>query len=103
MHTRPTHIVATAAVADWAAESEHRAGWLAHCLSRHVAGDWGDLDVDDRRANDHSVRTCDGRLLSRYDVPSWLAAGTHESALWIITDDLADPDTATTLLWPRDY
>ena len=103
MRIRPALIVVTAAVADWAAESDRRAGWLAHCLSRHVAGDWGDLDVDHRRANDYAVRTRDGRLLSRYDVPTWLEGGTDETALWIITDDLADPDTATTLLWPSDY
>ena len=102
MRTRPALIVATAAVADWAADSDHRAGWLAHCLSRHIAGDWGDLDVDDRRANDHAVRTRDGRLLSRYDVPTWIGADS-DTALWIITDDLADPDTATTLLWPSEY
>ena len=65
-------------------------------LARHLAGDWGDLDVDDRRANDHAARTRDGRLLSRYDVPAWLAAEADD-ALWIITDDLADPDSATTL------
>ena len=102
MHARPALIVATAGVADWAAESDHRTAWLAHCLARHVAGDWGDLDVDDRRANDHAVRTRDGRLLSRYDVPTWIGADS-DTALWIITDDLADPDTVTTLLWPRDY
>ena len=102
MHARPALIVATAGVADWAADSEHRAGWLAHCLARHLAGDWGDLDVNDRRANDQATRTRDGRLLSRYDVPAWLAAEADD-ALWIITDDLADPDSATTLLWPAEY
>jgi hypothetical protein len=102
MHARPALIVATAGVADWAAESEHRAAWLAHCLARHVAGDWGDLDPDDRRANGHAVRTRDGRLLSRYAVPSWLSAGSG-TALWVITEDLADPDTATMLLWPSEY
>ena len=103
MHARPTLIVATAGVTDWAAECDHRTAWLAHCLARHLAGDWGDLDTDDRRANDHAIRTRDGRLLSRYDMPAWLAADTRDTALWIITDDLADPDTATTLLWPSDY
>jgi len=103
MRTRPALVVATAAVADWSAESEHRTAWLAHCLARHLAGDWGDLGADDRRANDHAARQHDGRLLSRYDVPAWLAADPHPQALWIITDDLAHPDSATTLLWPSDY
>jgi hypothetical protein len=96
-------VVTTAAVADWAADSDHRARWLAHCLQRHLAGDWGELDPDDRRANDHAVRSRDGRLLSRYDLPAWLAADCPDHALWVITDDLADPETATTLLLPSDY
>jgi hypothetical protein len=96
-------VVATAAVADWAVESEYRTAWLAHCLARHLAADWGDLDPDDRRANDHAIGLHDGRLLSRYDLPAWLAADAQSAALWIITDDVADPDTATTLLWPSDY
>jgi hypothetical protein len=28
---------------------------------------------------------------------------TAERRLWVITDDLEDPDTATTLLRPSDY
>lgn len=103
MHTRPALIVTTAGIADWAAASDHHARWLAHCLHRHCAGDWGDLDPDDRRANDHAARTHEGRLLSRYTIPAWLGAGTHDTAVWIITDDLADPDTATTILFPSDY
>lgn len=65
MNARPVLIVTTAGVADWAAESEHHTAWLAHSLSRHLTGDWGNLDVDDRRANDHAVRNRDGRLLSK--------------------------------------
>lgn len=103
MNARQVVIVATAGLADWSDESTHRKTWLGHCLERHLTGDWGDLDADDRRANDHAVRTRDGRLLSRYDLPSWLAANATKTALWIITDDLADPDTATTLLWPSEY
>ncbi len=67
-----------------------------------ITGDWGDLDVDDRRANDQATRARDGRLLSRYDVPVWLAAEADD-ALWIITDGLAGPDSAITLLWPAEY
>ena len=32
-----------------------------------------------------------------------LAATTVEHQVWVITDDLEDPDTATTILWPSDY
>jgi len=97
------HTVVTSAVQAWA-ESEHtRMVWLAGCLARHLAGEWGDVDADDRATNDHALRRGEGRLLSAYDLPADLAGTTAEQQVWVITDDLEDPDTATTILWPSDY
>jgi hypothetical protein len=81
-----------------------RVAWLAACLRRHVTGDWGDIDSDDWAANDAVVRHRCGRVLSAYRLPAELAAATaRDDQLWIITDDVEDPDTATTILWPSDY
>lgn len=64
----------------------------AEYLVRHVAGDWGDLDAEDRAANDRAL--LDGtRLLSAYRLSSG-------QKLWIITE--ADR-SATTLLLPSEY
>ena len=41
--------------------------------------------------------------MSSYRVPAELIETTAETTLWVITDDLDDPDTATTVLWPSDY
>ncbi|MGA8581363.1 MAG: hypothetical protein WB579_21920, partial [Bryobacteraceae bacterium] len=61
-------------------------------LERHVTGDWGDVDEDDRRENEHSlVRGC--LLLSAYA----LSNGTR---LWVVTE--ADR-SATTILLPSEY
>ena len=61
-------------------------------LRRHVAGDWGNLDENDRAENDLSVR--EGfRLLSSYR----LSDGTK---IWIITE--ADR-SSTTILLPSEY
>ena len=61
-------------------------------LSRHVKGDWGELDEDDRQGNERSLR--EGyRLLSSYTSKS----GTK---FWIITE--ADR-SVTTVLLPEDY
>ncbi|MGD9746613.1 MAG: hypothetical protein AB7I98_03040 [Verrucomicrobiales bacterium] len=38
--------------------------WLLH---RHQCGDWGDLDDEDKQANDRNLIN-GGRLLSRYDI-----------------------------------
>jgi hypothetical protein len=68
-----------------------------------VAGDWGDLDAADWTANDAAVRHGCGRLLSAYRLPVELAFAGTDTTVWVITDDLEDPDTATTILWPSDY
>ena len=61
-------------------------------LRRHVSGDWGELDEEDRRENELSLR--EGfRLLSSYRLK------TGEK-LWIITE--ADR-SVTTLLLPEEY
>lgn len=61
-------------------------------LTRHVAGDWGDLDEEDRAANDHAAILGE-RLLSAYN----LADSTR---VWVITE--ADR-SVTTVLLPSDY
>jgi hypothetical protein len=61
-------------------------------LQRHVSGDWGDVDDDDRLENEDSL-ACNLRLFSVY----------HTSAgekFWIITE--ADR-SSTTVLLPKDY
>jgi hypothetical protein len=61
-------------------------------VARHASGEWGDLDADDRAANEQALR--DGaRLLSAYRLPDG-------ERLWIITE--ADR-SATTLLLPDEY
>ncbi len=61
-------------------------------LDRHVTGDWGDLDEDDKRENEYSVSR-HLRILSAYR----LATGVK---IWIITE--ADR-SATTILLPDEY
>jgi hypothetical protein len=61
-------------------------------ISRHMAGDWGEVDEHDRRENELSLR--EGfRILSAYT----LSDGTK---IWIITE--ADR-SATTILLPEEY
>ena len=64
----------------------------AEFLDRHVTGDWGELDEEDKQENEFSVRN-GFRILSAYTT----AAGDK---IWIITE--ADR-SATTLLLPEEY
>ena len=61
-------------------------------LRRHIVGDWGELDENDRAENEISLQQ-GFRLLSAYR----LEDGTR---LWIITE--ADR-SVTTLLLPSEY
>jgi hypothetical protein len=61
-------------------------------LSRHHRGDWGDLDEEDKEANDQSLIN-GSRLLSAYHSAKGIK-------VWIITE--ADR-SATTVLLPSEY
>lgn len=61
-------------------------------LNRHLSGDWGDLDEQDKAENELSVQQ-GFRILSAYTL-------TSREKLWIITE--ADR-SSTTLLRPDEY
>ena len=65
---------------------------LLRALRRHADGDWGNLDADDRQANERAV-TEGGRILSAYE-------SERGVEFWIITE--ADR-SATTALLPSEY
>ena len=50
---------------------------IVRLLHRHQCGDWGDLDDEDKLANDRDLK-CGERLLSRYD--------TEAGPLYVITE-----------------
>ena len=64
-------------------------------LARHVYGDWGDLDEEDREANRQALRL-GGRVFSSYVIGSGLSA----RKCWCITE--ADR-SSTTFLLPEEY
>ncbi len=80
-------VVATANALDTLSEQD-----VHDALLRHAAADWGELDEEDRRANDLSLEH-GGRLLSAYRSQD----GTR---FWIITEH---DRSATTVLLPEDY
>ena len=64
---------------------------ILNALNRHVVGDWGELDEEDRQTNDEALQSgC--RLLSAYRSDS--------TKFWIITEASRE---VTTVLLPEDY
>ena len=66
-------------------------------LDKHAAGDWGEIDAGDKRANEEALVSGD-RLLSAYRTLKGIN-------LWIITEAEDDQNNraATTLLLPEQY
>lgn len=62
-----------------------------HYLSRHASGDWGEIDKQDRRENELSLKH-GWRVVSSYPV--------GDRCIWIITE--ADR-SVTTILLPEEY
>ena len=60
-------------------------------LARHQSGDWGDLDEEDRRENERSLKH-GWRIFSSYPV--------GEKVIWIITEANR---SVTTILLPEEY
>lgn len=81
--------VATPGALDAMAQTQTNPAVLLH---RHLCGDWGDLDGEDKQRNDEALS--DGsRIFSAYQVAETVK-------LWVITE--ADR-SATTILLPEEY
>jgi hypothetical protein len=61
-------------------------------LTRHVTGDWGQLEDEDKKENELSLQQ-GFRLLSAYEISTGLK-------IWVITER---DRSATTLLLPSEY
>jgi len=66
-------------------------------LARHVIGDWGDLDAEDRQANDAALIN-GSRILSAY-------VTRKGERLWVITEAVNEANLryCSTLLKPSEY
>ena len=62
-------------------------------IKRHASGDWGEIDVEDREANEQALLH-GARLLSAYRTQQ------TNTKLWVITE--ADR-SSTTILLPEEY
>lgn len=70
------------------------------CLLRHLSGNWGCCDDEDKETNNEAVKL-GNRILSAYPLdPARPCKGYGENTLWIITE--ADR-SVTTFLLPDEY
>jgi len=90
-------IVATRGVYDLAYQNPDFAQFIQKSLNRHVKGDWGDVDEEDKQTNDYDHKH-GMRVLSAYNDDRFPKHGI--ATIWIITE--ADR-SATTILFPDEY
>ena len=94
--------MATRGVYDLACEDPDFAKFAQQSLNRHVKGDWGEVDDEDKQSNDQALKQ-GTRLLSAY---SPREGGDDRfprngvATIWIITE--ADR-SVTTILFPDEY
>ena len=86
-------VVATAAIVAAVPETV-----IIGLLDRHAARDWGNLDAEDKAANEADHSHAEGRLFSSYDTE-------EHSTIWVITEDLRGEagGPITTILFSEDY
>jgi len=72
---------------------------IGHCLLCHLSGDWGDLDDEDKQANDQALIS-GARIISAYHLPSF-----DRLKIWIITEAANNHGEryCTTILFPSEY
>jgi len=90
-------IVASRGVYDLASQNPDFSQFVQKCLNRHIKGDWGDVDDEDKQSNDQALKE-GTRLLSVYNDDRFPKNGVAN--IWIITE--ADR-SATTMLFPDEY
>jgi hypothetical protein len=74
--------------------------YMLHCLGRHISGDWGCVDAEDRKTNFDAMFSGE-RILSAYPIdPAKPCEGFGANTLWIITES---DRSATTFLLPGEY
>ena len=90
-------IIASRGVYDLVCQNPDFAQFVQKSLNRHVKGDWGDVDGEDKQTNDQSLKQ-GTRLLSVYNDDRFPKHGV--AAIWIITEANR---SATTILFPDEY
>ena len=86
-------VVATSGVYEMVNQDNEFDKFVRKSFVRHCDGDWGDLDEEDKRANDFALRNGDDRLFSKYNY-------NDEVSIYIITEW---DRSYTTILFPEEY
>ena len=91
-------IVVTSEVARFMNENWKFSKFVLGCLKKYISCEWGDMDEDDREANDNAVDE-DERILACYPIPDDIPID-WEDRIYIITEW---DRSYTTILFSSEY
>ena len=86
-------LVVTCGVRDAVDDNKEFASFVFDSFTRHINGDWGDLDEEDKKSNDLALESGEDRIFSAYK-------NKNGVKIWIITEW---DRSATTILFPEEY
>ena len=86
-------LYATKGVDEMVGKDNNFAKFVVDSVQRHLNGDWGDLDREDKRLNERALVKGNDRLFSRYNY-------NDDVSIYIITEW---DRSATTILFPEEY
>ena len=100
----PGQIVSTHAVVDMCQVHPEMQTFVAKSMMRHLQGDWGDLEQEDKDSNDEAlscpldrIQEIGDRILSAYNFEQ--LPGIRDTKIWIITEY---DRSVTTILFPSE-
>lgn len=75
------------------------AAFVSESMRKHVSGDWGDLDAENKQFNEDGLDAKNPeRLLSAYNFQQ--LPGVRDTKIWIVTEW---DRSVTTVLFPSEY
>ena len=93
----PGRVVATAGVDALMKSDISFKRFVTVSLGKHINGDWGDLEEEDKKSNDFALETATARMFSVY---TYHKGQKDEQKIWIITEW---DRSVTTILLPEEY
>lgn len=92
-------IVLTMAVSRLVESNPEFAAFVSESMRKHISGDWGDLDPEDKQSNEDSLDAKHpSRILSAYNFQQ--LPGVSDTKIWIATEW---DRSATTVLFPSEH
>ena len=92
-------IVSTNSISEVLQKNPEFASFVSESMRKHISGDWGDIDPEDKKSNDDGLdEENPDRILSEYNFQQ--LPGVRDTKIRIVTEW---DRSVTTILFPSEY